>query len=129
MIFGCRMTFELGRSHTKKVCYGQTSFFDSNSQHVISGNCETQTNTSYSYLILIYVMLICIPFYSSSEIISPHYLLPYQSWTQITFVVSQNQNLKSLVKLLALQNLRKGKVLTRKLLIMVKCHLYVCERN
>lgn len=76
-------------------------------------------------------MLICIPFYFSPEIISSHYLLPYQSWTQITFVVSQNQNLKSLVKLIALQNLRKGKLLMimRKLLIMVKCRLYVCKRN
>lgn len=28
-------------------------------------------------------MLICIPFYSGSEITSPHYLFPYQSWTQL----------------------------------------------
>lgn len=60
----------------------------------------------------------CIPFYSGSEITLPHYLLPYQSWVQITFV-SQNQNLKTLVELVAFWNLRKGKLLIimRKLLI------------
>lgn len=38
------------------------------------------------------------------------YMLPCQCSLQIAFV-SQNQNLKALVELLAFQNLRKGKLL------------------